>query len=37
MNLMVFVVAMFATGTAIVLASKNESVSVDNPAAQSAR
>jgi hypothetical protein len=36
MNLMVFVVAMFATGTAIVLASKSESVSVDNPAAQSA-
>jgi hypothetical protein len=36
MNLMVFVVAMFATGTAIALTSKSESASVDNPAAQSA-
>jgi hypothetical protein len=36
MNLMVFVVAMFAAGTVIALTSKSESASVDNPAAQSA-
>ena len=36
MNLMVFAVAMFAAGAAIALNSKSESVSVDNPAAQSA-
>jgi hypothetical protein len=34
MNLMVFVVAMFATGTAIALTSKSGLASVDNPAAQ---
>ena len=36
MNLLVFGVAMFAAGTAIALTSKSESVSVDNPAVQSA-
>jgi hypothetical protein len=36
MNLMVFVVAMFAAGAAIALTSKSESASMDNPAAQRA-
>jgi len=36
MNLMVFVVAIFAAGTAIALTSKSESALVDNPAAQRA-
>jgi hypothetical protein len=36
MNLMVFVVAMFAAGAAIALTSKSESASVENPAAQGA-
>jgi alpha-1,2-mannosyltransferase len=35
-NLMVFVVAMFAAGIALALNSKNDSASVDNPAAQGA-
>jgi alpha-1,2-mannosyltransferase len=36
-NLMVFVVAMFAAGIAIALNSKNDSASADNPAAQAQR
>ncbi len=36
LNLMVFVVAMFAAGTAIALTSKSESPSIGNPSAESA-